>query len=187
MSTVIGLTLNHFVFGTPMLNFMLIGMAYSTVFSNLVTPERFEEILVSINGMISFFLMSVIVSLGAELDYRLIIGAGLFTFIYIASRGIGKYFGANLGARITQMPKTVQKYLGLTLLPHSGVSLVFTGIAATTLAPFDLASALVIQGTIAAAAIINEIIAVLLAKKAFESAGEITETEYELAEEITDK
>ena len=187
VSTVIGLALNHFVFGTPMLNFMLIGMAYSTVFSNLVTPERLEEILVSINGMISFFLMSVIVSLGAELDYRLIIGAGLFTFIYIASRGIGKYFGANLGARMTQMPKTVQKYLGLTLLPHSGVSLVFTGIAATTLAPFDPASALVIQGTIAAAAIINEIIAVLLAKKAFEWAGEITETEYELAEEITDK
>lgn len=67
------------------------------------------------------------------------------------------------------------------------MSLVFTGIAATTLAPFDPASALVIQGTIAAAAIINEIIAVLLAKKAFEWAGEIPETEYELAEEITDK
>src|SRR5699024_12175430 len=100
VSSVIGFALNHFVFGPPMLNFMLIGMAYSTVFSNLVTPERLKEILVSINGMISFFLMSVIVSLGAELDYRLIIGAGLFIFIYIASRGIGKYFGANLGAQI---------------------------------------------------------------------------------------
>jgi len=33
----------------------------------------------------------------------------------------------------THMPATVQNYLGLTLLPHSGVSLVFTGIICATL------------------------------------------------------
>ena len=50
---------------------------------------------------------------------------------------------------MTGLPETVQKYLGLTLLPHSGVSLVFTGIAVTTLNTFDPTSADIIQGTIA--------------------------------------
>lgn len=67
----------------------------------------------------------------------------------------------------------MRKYLGLTLLPHSGVSLVFTGIACQTLsARPELAS--IVQGTIAAAAVINEIIAVIVAKRGFALAGEIT-------------
>lgn len=70
------------------------------------------------------------------------------------------------------MPQTVQKYLGLTLLPHSGVSLVFTGIAVSTLAEAAPNCAQILQGTIAAAAVINEVIAVIIAKKGFEWAGE---------------
>ncbi len=70
------------------------------------------------------------------------------------------------------MPRTVQKYLGLALLPHSGVSLVFTGIAVSTLSQSAPDSAKMIQGTIAAAAIMNEVIAVIAAKKGFEWAGE---------------
>lgn len=70
------------------------------------------------------------------------------------------------------MPDTVQKYLGLTLLPHSGVSLVFIGIACSPLAASpELAG--IVQGTITAAAVINEIIAVIAAKKGFELSGEV--------------
>ncbi len=116
--------------------------------------------------------MAAIVDLGAPLDYHLIMGAGLYTFIYIAARGAGKYFGARFGAKAMKMPDTVQKYLGLTLLPHSGVSLVFTGIACSTLAS-EPELVRIIQGTVAAAAVINEIIAVIAAKKGFELAGEI--------------
>lgn len=115
----------------------------------------------------------VIINLGIPLDYKAIIDTGAFTLIYIVSRAIGKYFGARFGAKMTHMPMTVQKYLGFTLLPHSGVSLVFAGIAVSVLAKFDPDQVLVIQGTIAAAAILNEIIAVIMAKKAFEWAGEI--------------
>lgn len=68
---------------------------------------------------------------------------------------------------------TVQKFLGLTLLPHSGVSLVFTGIISSVLAASKPELASIVTGTIAAAAVINEIIAVIVAKKGFELAGEI--------------
>lgn len=74
-----------------------------------------------------------------------------------------------------KMPRTVRKYLGFTLLPHSGVSLVFTGIVCAVLEGGQPELAVIVKGTIAAAAVINEIIAVIAAKKGFEMAGEIQE------------
>lgn len=115
----------------------------------------------------------VILNLGAPLDYHAIYNAGIYTFIYIAARAAGKYFGARIGAKATGFDESVQKYLGLTLLPHSGVSLVFTGIAVSMLSAGSGECVEIIKGTIAAAAVINEIIAVIAAKKGFELAGEI--------------
>lgn len=60
-------------------------------------------------------------------------------------------------------------------LPHSGVSLVFAGIAVSTLSGINNSFAELISGTIVSAAIINEIIAVILAKFAFKRAGEISD------------
>ena len=157
---------------TPVLNFMLMGMAFSATFSNLVSEERLEQIMGVFNPILGVAMIVVILNLGAPLDYHLILGAGLFTVVYIISRAFGKYFGAFFGAAVTHSPKTVRNYLGLTLLPHSGVSLVFTGIAVSVLSGPAPECAQVIQGTIAAAAVINEILAVIIAKKGFEWAGE---------------
>lgn len=156
----------------PVLNFMLMGMAFSATFSNLVSEERLEQIMGVFNPMLGVAMIVVILNLGAPLDYHLILGAGLFTAVYIIARAFGKYFGAFFGAAVTHSPKTVRNYLGLTLLPHSGVSLVFTGIAVSVLSGPAPECAQVIQGTIAAAAVINEILAVMIAKKGFEWAGE---------------
>ena len=131
------------------------------------------------NPILGVAMIVVILNLGAPLDYHLIMGAGLFTVIYILSRALGKYFGAFLGASVTQSPKTVRNFLGFTLLPHSGVSLVFTGIAVSVLTGPAPECAKIIQGTIAAAAVINEIIAVIMAKKGFEWAGEFHKGEKE--------
>lgn len=154
------------------LNYMLMGVSFSAVFTNMVSEERLKGITAQFHPILAVSLLASIVDLGAPLNYHLILGAGVYTFLYIIARGLGKYFGARFGAKAMKMPDTVQKYLGLTLLPHSGVSLVFTGIAASTLATkSDLAS--IVQGTIAAAAVINEIIAVIAAKKGFELSGEV--------------
>ena len=53
----------------------------------------------------------------------------------------------------------------------------FTGIAVSTLSSSAPECAKIIQGTIAAAAVINEIIAVIIAKKGFEWAGELSTSE----------
>lgn len=162
---------------SPVLNFMLIGMAFSATFSNMVSEKRLEQIMKGFNPILGVAMVIVILNLGAPLDFHLILGAGLFTAIYIVSRALGKYFGAFFGASITKSPKTVRNFLGFTLLPHSGVSLVFTGIAVSMLTGPAPECAKIMQGTIAAAAVINEIIAVIAAKKGFEWAGEFNKEE----------
>ena len=173
VTSAVGFVFNHFVMPSPVLNFMLMGMAFSAAFSNMVTEERLEQIMQGFNPILGIAMIIVILNLGAPLDYHLILGAGMFTAIYIIVRAAGKYFGAYFGASVTKSPESVKKYLGLTLLPHSGVSLVFTGIAVSVLAGLAPDCAKIIQGTIAAAAVINEIIAVIAAKKGFEWAGEM--------------
>ncbi len=168
----IGFFLNS-VLPAPVLNFMLLGMSYSTVFANMVTKEQLDGMMKVMNPVIGFAMIIVILNLAAPLDYHLIFSAGIYTAVYIIARAIGKYSGAYFGASVTHAPQTVKKYLGFTLLPHSGVSLVFTSIAVSILEGPAPDCVPVIQGTIAAAAVINEIIAVFMAKKGFEWAGEL--------------
>ncbi|MEG0978062.1 MAG: cation:proton antiporter [Bacilli bacterium] len=172
-STVAGLLLDTYVFKSFSLNYLLIGMAFSATLVNLIPKEKLEKVFTLFNPVLNFSLIVVIVNLGMPLDYKLIAGAGAFTAIYIIARAVGKIGGAFIGGKVTQAEPTVTKYLGLTLLPHSGVSLVFTGIAVTTLTAIDPKLATIVSGTIVAAAIINEIIAVLVAKVAFKMAGEM--------------
>ena len=172
VSAGIGFAINS-ALATPVLNFMLIGMSFSAVFANMIPEEKLNDMMKVMNPVIGFAMIVVILNLAAPLDYHLIFGAGIYTAVYIAARAVGKYSGAYLGASITHAPAAVKKYLGFTLLPHSGVSLVFTGIAVSVLEGPAPECASIIQGTIAAAAVINEIIAVSMAKKGFEWAGEL--------------
>lgn len=173
VASTIGFLCNAIIFNKPILNFMLIGMTFSATFANMVTEKRLENITKSFQPILAISLLTVILNLGAPLDYHLIYGAGFFTFIYIISRAAGKILGASFGAKITNAPLMVKKYLGLTLLPHSGVSLVFTGIAVSILKVPAPECAQIIQGTIAAAAVINEFIAVFISRQAFKWSGEI--------------
>ncbi len=173
LTVLIGWLLNTKALSGITLNYMLMGVSFSATFTNMVDEDRLDSINNWFAPILAVSLLAAIVDLGAPLDYHLILGAGLYTFIYIASRAFGKYFGARLGAKATKMPDTVKKYLGLTLLPHSGVSLVFTGIICTVLAPAEPGLAQIVQGTVAAAAVINEFIAVVAAKRGFQLAGEI--------------
>ena len=159
------------------INLLLSGIAFFAIIVNKVEKETLIEIMDIFNPIIGIGLVIMVVNLGAPLDYNLIFGAGLLTVIYIVARAVGKILGSYTGGKLFKADDKVCKYLGLSLLPHSGVSLIFTGIAVTALLPFEPEYATMIQGTIAAAAVINEIIAVFLAKQAFKMAGEIGEKE----------
>lgn len=176
LSAGIGFAINS-ALPAPLLNFMLIGMAYSAAFANMITETQLGGMMKVMNPIIGFAMIVVILNLAAPLDYHLVFGAGIYTAVYILARAAGKYGGAYLGAAVTHASAAVKKYLGFTLLPHSGVSLVFTGIVVSVLEGPAPECASLIQGTIAAAAVINEIIAVFVAKKGFEWAGELHKAE----------
>lgn len=175
ISVLCGLLTDMYIFHSFSLNYLLIGMAFSATIANIMPEKELVDILKLYEPILNLSLVIVIVNLGMPLDYRLIFGAGLFTIIYIVSRAAGKIGSAYLGGKITKAQPCVTKYLGFTLLPHSGVSLVFTGIAVSTLTVTNASLASIVSGTIVAAAIINEIIAVIVAKLAFKWAGEIKE------------
>ena len=173
LAAAFGMYLNQRVLPMPALNFMLLGMGLSAVVANMLSQSQRDAIMARLNPVINVALLVLILNLGAPLDYHLILGAGIYTAVYILARAAGKYGGAYLGAALTGAEPTVKKYLGFTLLPHSGVSLVFTGIAVSLLQDPAPECAAILQGTIAAAAVINEFIAVLMARKGFAWAGEL--------------
>ena len=97
-----GFFFNNVVMPRPVLNFMLIGMAFSATFANMVSEDRLEQIMSGFNPILGVSMVIVIINLGAPLDYRLIFGAGLFTAVYILARAAGKYFGAYFEAKLTK-------------------------------------------------------------------------------------
>ena len=173
--TAAGITLaaNTYLMPFPILNFMLTGMVYSAVFANRIPEEQLDGMMSRCTSIIGGCFTLIILNLGAPLDYHLILDAGLFTAIYIVTRAVGKIGGAAIGAHLSHAPVTVRKYLGLTLMPHSGVSLVLTGIAISSLTGAFSQYGYIVRGTIAAAAVINEVIAVFWARKGFQLAGEL--------------
>ena len=138
--------------------------------------EKLIIFLKCINPLLTVGIILVILDLGMPLDYRMIASAGLYTAIYIIARAVGKIGGASLGAKVAKADSNVVKYLGFTLLPHSGVSLIFTAMAIEAITPFAPELVGILQGTIAAAAVINEIIAVVLCNQTFKWAGEMPDS-----------
>lgn len=164
---------NQYLMPLPILNFVLSGMVYSAVFANLLDEVKLESVMKYCTPVVNACFTLIILNLGAPLDYHLILGAGAFTAVYIIARAAGKIGGAALGAHLSHAAPTVKKYLGMVILPHSGVSLVLTGIAISALSGSCSQYGDIVRGTIAAAAVINEVIAVFVARQGFRMAGEI--------------
>ena len=93
VTSAVGFVFNHLVMPSPVLNFMLMGMAFSAAFSNMVTEERLEQIMQGFNPILGIAMIIVILNLGAPLDYHLILGAGMFTAIYIIVRAAVNILG----------------------------------------------------------------------------------------------
>lgn len=89
-----GWEINAFLPAGISLNYMLMGVSFSAVFSNIVTWERLDEIAEYFAPILGIALLTAIVDLGAPLNYHFILGAGIYTFVYILMRAFGKYFGA---------------------------------------------------------------------------------------------
>ena len=110
------------------------------------------------NPILAIAMITVILNLGAPLDYHLIFGAGLFTVIYIVSRACGKYFGIY----------SASTFRGIACV-YRNSSQHFKFVCTRMRKNYSRNNC--------CSAVINEIIAVIIAKKGFEWAGELSSEE----------
>lgn len=149
---------------------LLACMMLGTVFCNIC--EVSEELMERADRWTTPVLILFFVISGAELDLSVfaqwtVVVAGI---IYIISRSIGKYYGANLSARITKSDPNIVKYLGITLLPQAGVALGMA-IKAAELGP----DGAIVRNITLFAVLIYEIVGPFLTKIALTKAGDIKE------------
>ncbi len=119
------LSMLEFSFGPVELHFssLLVCMMLGTVFCN--TCPLSHDLMERADKWTSPLFALFFVISGAELELSVFssISIVLIGFVYIASRSLGKYFGALTSAKLSGCSPNVSKYLGITLLPQAGVAL----------------------------------------------------------------
>ncbi len=157
---------------------LLACMMLGTVFCNMC--EVSEELMDRADRWTTPVLVLFFVLSGAELELSVFadMAVVIIGIIYILSRSAGKYFGANISAKMTECDPNIVKYLGITLLPQAGVALGMA-IKAIELGP----DGAVVRNITLFAVLIYEIIGPYLTKIALTKAGDIKENERTSARE----
>ena len=149
---------------------LLACMMLGTVFCNIC--EVSEELMDRADRWTTPVLILFFVISGAELDLSVFTAPSVVIvgMVYIIARSLGKYYGANISARMTKSDPNIVKYLGITLLPQAGVSL---GLA---LKSMELGSdGTIVRNITLFAVLIYEIVGPFLTKIALTKAGDIKE------------
>ena len=147
---------------------LLSCMMLGTVFCNFC--EVSEELMDRADRWTTPVLILFFVISGAELDLTVFteLAVVVVGIVYIVSRSVGKYFGANISAKLTKCDPAIIKYLGITLLPQAGVALGMAIKAA------ELGSdGAIVRNITLFAVLIYEIVGPFLTKLALTKAGDI--------------
>ena len=147
---------------------LLACMMLGTVFCNIC--DFSEELMDRADRWTAPILILFFVISGAELDLSVFsdIAVVIIGVAYIASRSVGKYFGAGISARWGKCDANIVKYLGITLLPQAGVALGMA-IKATELG----SEGEIVRNITLFAVLIYEIVGPFLTKLALTAAGDI--------------
>ena len=146
---------------------LLVCMMTGTVFCN-VCPTS-EELMDRLDRWVSPINILFFVLSGAELDLTILSNplVLLVGVVYIASRSLGKISGAYTSCRATKCSPSIQKYLGITLLPQAGVAL---GLAAEAA---QLSDGHMVRNVVLFSVLVYELVGPTLTRMALTAAGEI--------------
>ncbi|MDO4753790.1 MAG: cation:proton antiporter [Bacillota bacterium] len=150
------------------LSSLLVMMSFGLAMTNL--SRKSNRATTALDGMVAPLFMCFFTLSGADLDFSVFKTVGIVAVVYVIARVIGKMIGAGLGAKLSRMGSTVQKYLGLTLIPQAGVAIGLS-LAATKILGMDHGSK--IRAIILAGTVIYELIGPVTTKIALTKAGEI--------------
>lgn len=168
----VGLAMLEWKIGAVTVGFssLLVCMMMGTIFCNLC--DFSEELMDRMDRwtgpvMVLFFVLS---GSGLELKVFAKWQVVLIGLVFIVIRSLGKILGAGVSSRFMKCEPTVQKYLGITLLPQAGVCLGMSLVA------MELGeTGILIRNISLFAVLVYELIGPLLTKIALDKAGEIKE------------
>lgn len=152
---------------------LLVCMMLGTVFCNMC--DFSEEIMGKTDRWTApLFLLFFVIS-GAELEFNvfkdpIIIVVGV---VYILTRALGKYFGADWSARFMKCDPMIVKYLGITLFPQAGVALGMSAIVASDAAFTGTPIGSIVRNITLFAVLIYELVGPMLTKIALTKSGDI--------------
>ncbi len=149
---------------------LLVAMTAGIIVVNL-TPQKSKEIFKILGGFTPPIYVLFFVLIGAKLNFMHMTRASfLLVAIYLFGTIVGKALGSNIGARISGAPKTVKKYLPLSLFAQAGIAIGLSILAAQYF-PGEIADTIVI--VITATTFILQLIGPPCTKIAVTKAGEV--------------
>lgn len=165
--------LNEHVFISARMMPILAGISFAATFVNILPPDKLAAFQKDFGPPHNYLFMFFIVNLSKDLNPFGLLSGGPVMLLYVLARALSKYAGCYLGARISRADEKVRRGMGIVMQPHSGVSIMFSGIGAKTLAPLSPELAALLQLTISAAALVIELISLPLSKLVYEKFHEI--------------
>jgi len=158
--------------GSPILTPMIAG----TVVTNLINKECYILEEETIRFFIPPIMLVFFTVAGAQLNFKVVLSAGVVGLLYIVGRAIGKFVGSYIGCSIMKTPTQVRKFLGVSLLPQSGVAIGLSVAAFRLISPINLIFAEQIQNVILASVLFFALTGPVLVKIALTLSGDIKET-----------
>lgn len=157
--------------GSPILTPMIAG----TVVTNLINKECYVLEEETIRFFIPPIMLVFFTVAGAQLDFKVVATAGVVGILYIVGRTIGKFLGSYIGCSLMKTSHNVKKYLGVSLLPQSGVAIGLSVAAYRAFSPINMAYAEQIQNVVLASVLFFALTGPILVKIALTLSGEIKE------------
>ncbi len=152
---------------------LLVCMMLGTIFCNIC--DFSEELMDRVERWTAPLFVIFFVTSGAELDLSVFTNGWivLIGVVFLITRSIGKYSGANLSARLAGCDKNIVKYLGITLLPQAGVALGMAEMAKSATEFVGTPIAEIVVSITLFAVLVYELVGPALTKMALTKAGDI--------------
>ena len=165
----VGLSMMKFEVGGVHCGFslLLVCMMTGTVFCNIC--DFSEELMGRVDGWTAPLFVLFFVLSGAELNLGILANPAVLLIgaVYIVFRSLGKYLGAYGSCALTNCSESIQKHLGITLLPQAGVAL---GMALTAQ---QLSDGAMVRSVVLFSVLVYELVGPALTKRSLIAAGEI--------------
>lgn len=123
----VAISMYHFNIGgiNITISSLLLCMMVGTAFCNETEYDFSNDLMDRTNRWATPFMILFFILSGSELQLDVFsnLTITLIGVAFVISRTIGKYYGAYFSAKAVKCDKSIQKYLGITLLPQAGVAL----------------------------------------------------------------